>query len=175
MRRVEVEVGGRLIEVDIEPAGGGLEVTVNGRATHVDVARVDLQTLSLIVTRHRGAAAAAYEVTVTPDPASPSQLTVRVGAIPVTVSVGRRGRRRGADDHAASGSEPQRVTAPMPGKIVRVLVKKGDVVRARQPLVVVEAMKMENELRAARDGTVADVAGHEGQSVDAGTLLLLVQ
>ena len=175
MRRVEVEVGRRLIEVGMEPSGSGLAVRVNGSASHVDVARVDAHTLSLIWTRSPGGAAAAYEVTVTPDPGSPSQLTVRVGAIPVAVSVNRRRPPRRVDDHGAPASEPQRVTAPMPGKIVRVLVKKGDAVRARQPLVVVEAMKMENELRAARDGTVADVASHEGQSVDAGTLLLLVQ
>ena len=175
MRLVEVEVGRRIFEVGIERSGGTLTVTVNGRASHLDAARVDAHTLSLIWTRPPGEAAETYEVTLTPDPGSPSQLTVRVGAIPVTVSVERRRRARRLDDHGTSIAEPQRVTAPMPGKIVRVLVKKGDTVRARQPLVVVEAMKMENELRAARDGTVADVTGHEGQSVDAGTLLLLVQ
>ncbi len=59
----------------------------------------------------------------------------------------------------------------MPGKVVRVLVKPGDAVRARQPVVVVEAMKMENELRAGRDGTVAEIHAREGTSVDAGALL----
>ena len=63
----------------------------------------------------------------------------------------------------------------MPGKIVRLLVKAGDEVKARQGLVVVEAMKMENELRAARDGRVLDVSVVEGQSVDAGALLLVVE
>jgi biotin carboxyl carrier protein len=62
----------------------------------------------------------------------------------------------------------------MPGKIVRVLVRAGEAVRARQPLVVVEAMKMENELRAVRDGIVADVPVAAGQSVDAGTLLAVI-
>jgi biotin carboxyl carrier protein len=60
----------------------------------------------------------------------------------------------------------------MPGKIVRVLVKRGDVVKPRQVLVVVEAMKMENELRATRNGTVAGVFVSEGQSVEAGTALV---
>jgi biotin carboxyl carrier protein len=64
--------------------------------------------------------------------------------------------------------------APMPGKIVRVLVEPGDRVRARQALVVIEAMKMENELRAARDGTVAEVQAREEMSVDAGTLLVVI-
>jgi biotin carboxyl carrier protein len=54
-------------------------------------------------------------------------------------------------------------------------VKPGDAVTARQPLVVVEAMKMENELRAARDGTIVEVHAREGQLVDAGALLVMIQ
>jgi biotin carboxyl carrier protein len=63
----------------------------------------------------------------------------------------------------------------MPGKIVRVFVRPGDTVTARQPLVVVEAMKMENELRAGRAGTVAEVHAREGASVEAGALLIVIQ
>ena len=68
---------------------------------------------------------------------------------------GRRASAVRAGGRARGGTGPQRVIAPMPGKVVRVLVKPGDEVKARQGLVVVEAMKMENELRAARDGRVA--------------------
>jgi biotin carboxyl carrier protein len=63
----------------------------------------------------------------------------------------------------------------MPGKILRVLVSVGEVVKSRQPLAVIEAMKMENELRAGRDGVVAEVHATEGQSVDAGALLIVIQ
>jgi biotin carboxyl carrier protein len=63
----------------------------------------------------------------------------------------------------------------MPGRIVRVLVKPGDEVGARQGLVVVEAMKMENELVATRAGRVRDVGVTEGQSVQAGQLLVIVE
>ncbi len=87
---------------------------------------------------------------------------------------GSFGRQNKAEAGAPT-SGPQRVVAPMPGKVVRVLVKPGDEVKARQGLVVVEAMKMENELRAARDGRVRDVAVAEGQSVDAGSVLLVVE
>ncbi len=61
---------------------------------------------------------------------------------------------------------PEDVCAPMPGKVVKVLVKPGDDVTATQGLVVVEAMKMENELRAPRDGKVKTVHVSEGQAVD---------
>ena len=63
----------------------------------------------------------------------------------------------------------------MPGKVVRVLVHTGDVVRVHQPLVVVEAMKMENELRAGRSGRVAAIHVQEGASVEAGALVVVIE
>jgi biotin carboxyl carrier protein len=63
----------------------------------------------------------------------------------------------------------------MPGKVVRVLVAPGDTVEARQGLVVVEAMKMENELRASGAGRVREVFVREGQSVEAGAALVIVE
>ena len=63
----------------------------------------------------------------------------------------------------------------MPGKIVKVLVKPGDHVTARQGLIVIEAMKMENELRAARDGQVKDILVAEGDLVEAGRLLTVIE
>jgi biotin carboxyl carrier protein len=112
------------------------------------------------------------ETVVTPDAAG--QLTAIVDGTPVPVAVNGR-RQRTRDQAAHAGTGPQRVTAPMPGKIVRVLVAAGEAVRARQPVAVIEAMKMENELRAGRDGTVAEVLGRQGDSVEAGALLLVIQ
>ena len=112
-------------------------------------------------------------MTIVSDPAT-SQLAVGVGSVRLAATLNGRRRWRRKDEGAHPGG-PERVVAPMPGKIVRVLVQSGEVVRARQPLVVVEAMKMENELRAGRDGMVAEVHASEGQSVDAGALLVLVQ
>jgi biotin carboxyl carrier protein len=63
----------------------------------------------------------------------------------------------------------------MPGKIVKVLVKAGDSVQQRQGLVVVEAMKMENELRSPKVGTVSEVRVEEGTLVEAGTILVIVE
>jgi biotin carboxyl carrier protein len=62
----------------------------------------------------------------------------------------------------------------MPGRVVKVLVKPGDQVVARQGLVVVEAMKMENELRAPGPGTVAEVRASEGASVEANAVLVVL-
>jgi biotin carboxyl carrier protein len=114
-----------------------------------------------------------HEVTVAPDPVT-RQLTVRIGTTPIAVSLNGRRRWSRKDDGGHTAAGPQRIVAPMPGKVVRVLVKPGDPVRARQGLVVIEAMKMENELRAARDGTVTEVQAREAMSVDAGTVLVVI-
>jgi len=170
----ELEINGRRRRVAIARVGGIVHVTIDGRPFEVDASRIDAHTMSLIVSA--GAASAfrrTYEVTLAPDAAS-SSLSVNVGGS--LVRVGLNGRRRwGRHDDGAGAAGPQRVVAPMSGKIVRVLVQSGEAVRARQPLVVVEAMKMENELRAGRDGTVAEVRAQQGQSVDAGALLVVVQ
>jgi biotin carboxyl carrier protein len=63
----------------------------------------------------------------------------------------------------------------MPGTVLRVLVQTGDTVAARQPLVVVEAMTMENELSSPRPGRVTDVQVEPGTSVEAGRLLVVVE
>ena len=69
----------------------------------------------------------------------------------------------------------QTLTAPMPGKIVKVFVKVGDVVTEGQGLVVVEAMKMENELKSPKAGTITQVITKEGATVENGAPLLVVE
>jgi biotin carboxyl carrier protein len=69
---------------------------------------------------------------------------------------------------------PLKLTAPMPGKIVKVLVNPGDAVEAGRGVLVMEAMKMENELKAARAGTVQEIRVKEGQAVEMGALLLVI-
>ena len=173
----EVEVGGKLRQVSIARAtgaGGGFAVTVDGRTQHVDAARIDPQTLSLLldgVAPNDGVRS--YEVTLAADAAG--GLAVRVGATPVAVTLNGRRRWGRKEDAAGGGSGPRRVIAPMPGKVVRLLVKPGDSVTARQAVVVVEAMKMENELRAGREGVVTEVHAREGLSVEAGALLVVIQ
>jgi biotin carboxyl carrier protein len=74
---------------------------------------------------------------------------------------------------AAAGPAP--IVAPMPGMIVRVSVQAGDQVRAGQGLIVMEAMKMENELRATADGVVRSVLARPGTAVEKGALLLEIE
>jgi glutaconyl-CoA/methylmalonyl-CoA decarboxylase subunit gamma len=78
-------------------------------------------------------------------------------------------------DAAAAGVGREKIVAPMPGKIVRVLVAPGDTVEAGQGIVVVEAMKMQNEMKCRRRGRVATVPVREGETVAAGAILASIE
>ena len=77
--------------------------------------------------------------------------------------------------HGGIGHGRQTITAPMPGKVVRVLVREGDAVEAGAGLIVVEAMKMQNELKAPKAGTVARLSAKEGDTVTAGEPLIVIE
>ncbi len=70
----------------------------------------------------------------------------------------------------ATGGEP--IKSPMPGTIVNVKVSAGQAVKSGDVLVILEAMKMENEIKSPRDGSVASVSVNKGESVDTGAILL---
>jgi biotin carboxyl carrier protein len=166
---LQLELNGRVRAVTVEPLEGRFRVTIDGDARVVDAAAVDASTFSLICL---GDGRASHEVGLSVTPL-PGEVAVHMatGVVTARVLTGRRFGRGGAVSQA---SGTQDVLAPMPGKVVKVLVKPGDTVKARQGLVVVEAMKMENELRSPKDGTVVDVQVTEGQSVEAGRRLVVV-
>jgi biotin carboxyl carrier protein len=93
---------------------------------------------------------------------------VRVSVLP------EGGHDRAVARNRTESVGPERVAAPMPGKVVRLLVGRGEAVAQGQGLAVVEAMKMENELRARRAGTVLDVLVREGASVEAGAAVMVI-
>ena len=176
----EVEINGEITAVAIEPVGaagphgGTFRVALQGpagsaeRTAHeIQAARTDLGLSLLFAASHRS-----VEVAITPRAAG--ECLVQSPRLTVTAVVdGRRFERAGPADAAGHGE--QRIKAPMPGRVVRVLVKAGETVAARQGLVVVEAMKMENELTASRGGRIKEVAVAEGASVEAGRLLVIVE
>lgn len=84
-------------------------------------------------------------------------------------------RELGAEDAGAAGRSRHEITAPMPGKVVRLLVEDQQEVQAGQGIVVVEAMKMQNELQSARAGRITAVRVKVGDAVAAGEVLAVVE
>jgi len=175
----EVAIGDKVRAVGIVRKGGLLHIEIDGRTHIVDARRIGDSVVSMLVQRDgETTPSRSVDAAFSTQPAGAAgDFDVHLDGLTIPLQIrpaGSFGRQK-KDGAAAPASGPQRVVAPMPGKVVRVLVKPGDDVKARQGLVVVEAMKMENELRAARDGRVRDVAVAEGQSVDAGSVLLIVE
>ncbi len=167
----EIDVNGRTRSVAIErvpSTPNRYRVTVDGVQQLVDAVRIDEGVLSLILPD----IGASHQVAIS-NGQSPGEHTVTLPEGTFTVTVNGRRTHRTADVKGAAGE--QRIVAPMPGKVLRVLARVGDEVTHRQPLVVVEAMKMENELSSPKTGRVKEVAVSEGQSVEAGRLLAIVE
>ena len=145
----QFRVAGQTAEADCEGITGGVySVLMNGRSYEAFVSKRpgDVQGL-----------------------ASPYVVVVGLRRYLVELHDPRRWRGAGSSIEAEG---PQEILAPMPGKIVKVLVKDGEEVAPRQGLLVIEAMKMQNELRAPRAGRVERVYVAEGQGVETGVRLL---
>lgn len=112
-----------------------------------------------------------YEVRLEPGQAS-TIVAVQGRRFEVDVQDPRRSSRRSA---AALWHGRQSISAPMPGKIVRVLVAEGDEVEAGQGLAVVEAMKMQNEMKSPKKGRITSLSAREGAAVVAGEVLAVIE
>jgi biotin carboxyl carrier protein len=166
--RVELDVGGRVRVVELEHRGKALLVRLDGVERVVDAAALGGDRWSLRFPD----SGAQHAVVVTPGQ-EPGSVDVMVDglSIPARLRTGGREPAKASGGPRGAGT----VIAPMPGKVVKVLVTVGQQVTARQGVAVVEAMKMENELRAGRDGTVREILVSEGASVDAGAPLVVIE
>ena len=171
--RFEVEAGGRSRAVDVAADGAAWRVTIDGRVWHASMVRSG-DRWSLLVADPAGgpqAAGRSYDVTFEPGSGGAWQVHVNGRVVPAGLRTSAQ-RLRG---HGAAGAADGRVLAPMPGRVVKVLVVPGMAVEARQGVIVVEAMKMENELRSPRAGTVREVCVVEGASVEANSVLVVIE
>jgi biotin carboxyl carrier protein len=161
--KLEATVDGRRVSVEVHADREGYRVEVNGQVMEVDARRGAHGAMSLIV-------AGASVPALIERRGEGYTVHLREDTFDVVLAEGARVGAGGP--RVAAG--PLRVTAPMPGRLVRVLVEPGQQVAAGQGLVVMEAMKMENELRAARAGRVAEVHARERQAVESGALLVVL-
>lgn len=164
--KLEIQIAGRRREVEVAREGSRLRVRLDGRDLAADAVEVATGTYSILLDGQ------SFEVRVQPEPGGRLRVQTYGEEFPVVVHDPRvwRGKRGGVLEAAGR----QQLTAPMPGKVVRVLVTAGDKVEAGQGLLVVEAMKMQNEIRAPKSGTVERILVSEGQNVTSGHTLAIV-
>jgi biotin carboxyl carrier protein len=136
--------GKKLRSVELERSADRWKITLDGKPVDADAVEITPNTLSVLLDGQ------SYEVRISPSPDGVLRIQTGLEEFTAEVSDPRawRGRRHGTLE--AEGR--QQVLAPMPGKVIRVLVKAGDKVEAGQGLLVVEAMKMQNEIRSPKGG-----------------------
>ena len=163
--KLQIEIAGKKRRVELTQAGERPVWTIDGQRFEADAAEVSPGIYSILINGK------SFDVRVE---RLGSQLRVIAGGreFSVLLQDEREWRRNRAGSVEAEGR--QQVLAPMPGKIVRVLVSAGDSVRAGQGLLVVEAMKMQNEIRTPKSGTIDRVRVVEGQTVNAGEVVVIV-
>jgi len=167
--KLAIQLEGKPHTVELVRVDERLRCNLDGRALEADAVEVAPGVYSILM------GGESLEVLVEPRAeAGVSGLRVFVGSREFAADVRdprQWQRRRGA---AAEAEGRQQVLAPMPGKIIRVLAKAGDSVEMKQGLVVVEAMKMQNEIRSPKSGVVERIMVTEGQTVNTGEVLAII-
>lgn len=168
--KLKAELAGENHQLSFEREGPRVSAEVDGRVYELEAREPEAGVHLLL---HEGRV---YECRVSGAGASAAgEAEVSVGQRSYRVRLADPKRLRGANVAAGHGGGRAQVLAPMPGKVVRVLVEQGQAVEAGEGLVVVEAMKMQNELKSPKAGTVSELHAREGATVNAGEVLVVVE
>jgi len=161
----DVTIDGKNYRLELNRADGRWECRLDGREVRIDAVLARPDVLSILIEGK------AYEIK-RERTATDMHLWVGSARYAVQLRDPRSLRSRTSTDDAQG---PRKLFAPMPGKVVRVLVKEGSEVEAGQGLVVVEAMKMQNEIKSPKRGIVQKLVAAEGANVNAGDVLAVVE
>jgi biotin carboxyl carrier protein len=164
--KFEAELDGRVVPVEVEGGPGRYRVILEGEALDVDARRVGEGLWSLVI----GAGSTLAEVTEE-DGVSVVHVDGETYRIRVEEETRYLIRTRGG----AAAAAGQVLKAPMPGRVVLIEVAVGQRVRRGDGLVILEAMKMENEFRASGEGTVKEIRVQAGQAVNPGDVLMIIE
>jgi biotin carboxyl carrier protein len=160
----EVRINEKRLQIEIDRRDSGWSFHIDGKPVPADVIELSPGIYSILLGGH------SFEARVQPHG---TRLEIEVGTRRIAAEViDPRRLVRGRHELALEGR--QEVSAPMPGKVVRVMVEQGQPVEAGQGLLVLEAMKMQNEVRSPKTGLLERLLVKEGQAVNAGDALAVV-
>jgi biotin carboxyl carrier protein len=162
----DVIVGGKPHRLELKKNGAAWECRLDGKEVHVDAVLPRRDVLSLLVDGH------AFEVK---REQTTTDLHLWVGSTRFAVELRDPRSFRSRQGSATDEKGPRKIVAPMPGRVVRLLVSEQAEVEAGQGIVVVEAMKMQNEIKSPKKGVVKKIAAAVGATVNGGEVLAIVE
>lgn len=162
----EVIIAGRAHRLELEKLDSGWQCRLDEKDIQLDAILPRRDVLSLVVDGH------CFEVK---REQTATDLHMWVGSNRFAVELRDPRSLRSRRDSAADGTGPRKIVAPMPGRVVRLLVPEHSEVEAGQGIVVVEAMKMQNEIKSPKKGTVRKIVAAAGAAVNAGDVLAIVE
>jgi biotin carboxyl carrier protein len=162
----EIIVGGKPHRLELEKAAGGWECRLDGQPVHIDAVIPRRDVLSLLVDGH------SYEIK---REQTATDLHMWVGSTRFAVALHDPRSLRARQKAAGDEKGPRKILAPMPGRVVRLLVRENSEVEAGQGIVVVEAMKMQNEIKSPKKGVVKKISATPGAAVNPGDVLAIVE
>jgi biotin carboxyl carrier protein len=163
--KYELEIQGRQVSIELDQRNGRVHARVGSRHYDLDVVSPAEGVYTLL------SADRVYEACVWT--IEPNSFRVQIGGHLFPTSIIDRKHRRSTIERGIEGR--QKLVAPMPGKVVRVLLAAGDEVVKGQGVLVVEAMKMQNEIKSPKSGHVVEVRVTEGATVNANQVLAVVE
>ncbi len=161
----DVTIDGKNYKLELERVDKGWRCRLDGREVHLDAILPRRDVLSVIIDGK------AYEIK---REQTATDLHLWVGPVRYAAELRDPRSLRGRKSLAGADSGPRKLIAPMPGKVVRVLAPEETAVEAGQGILVMEAMKMQNEIKSPKKGVVRKIVATEGSSVNPGDVLAIV-
>jgi biotin carboxyl carrier protein len=162
----DVTIDGKNYRLELEPAESGWRCRLDGREIQINAVLARRDVLSVLI------GGKAYEIK---RELTATDLHLWVGDARYAAELRDPRSLRSRKGAAVDGKGPKKLLAPMPGKVVRVLIGEQQAVEAGQSVLVVEAMKMQNEIKSPKKGTVQKIVAAEGSNVNAGDVLAIVE
>jgi len=167
--KLNAETNNEKHEIEIRREGEKIFADINGRTYNLEVSEPEA---NVYLFKYENKI---YQIFVSPSDSPNEPMQVAVGKNNFEVKISDPKRLRGTDSEAEHAQGTAEIRTAMPGKLVRILVEEGAEIKQGDGILVVEAMKMQNEMKSPKDGTVKEIRFAEGETVNAGDILAVIE
>jgi biotin carboxyl carrier protein len=164
--KYEIEIDNKILQIELEQSADKIKAVIDGKPYEATLVRPEQNVYTLIIDNR------VYELTIDQGKIE-GEFTVRFAGRALQMRIIDRKHQKRGQKSLVTGA--QSIPAPMPGRVIQVMKSPGDSVTAGESLMVVEAMKMQNDIGSPKTGTVVEIKVKPGQTVAAGEVLAVVE